>query len=153
MSIQQVLGFDFGEKRIGVASGQSITGSANPLVTLNSKHNKPDWLAIEKLISEWQPDALIVGLPFYLDGSKSEMTKRAEKFSRQLEGRFHLPVHTHNEALSSFEAELFLQNQSPGRSSGQSPGQSCGKKTQHNKQDIDKLAAAIIVQSWLEQNT
>jgi len=141
MSVQQVLGFDFGEKRIGVASGQSITGSANPLVTLNSKNSKPDWTAIEKLIAQWQPDALIVGLPFYLDGTKSDMTLRAEKFSRQLEGRFNLPVHTHNEALSSFEAEQFLQNQN------------AGKKKQHDKQDIDKLAAAIIVQSWLEQNT
>jgi putative pre-16S rRNA nuclease len=137
MIIQQVLGFDFGEKRIGIASGQSITRSANPLTTLNSKNNKPDWAAIEALIKEWKPDALIVGLPFYLDGSKSEMTERAEKFSRQLEGRFHLPIYTHNEALSSFEAEQFLQN----------------KKKQHNKPDIDKLAAAIIVQSWLEHNT
>ncbi len=136
MSIRQVLGFDFGEKCIGVASGQSITCSANPVTTLQSINNKPDWLAIESLILEWQPDALIVGLPFYLDGSKSEMTERAEKFSRQLEGRFHLPIFTHNEALSSFEAEQFLQQ----------------KKKQHNKQDIDKIAAAIIVQSWLEQN-
>ena len=137
MSIHLVLGFDFGEKRIGVASGQSITCSSNPITTLTSLNNKPDWTAIQLLISEWKPDALIVGLPFHLDGSKSEMTERAEKFSRQLEGRFHLPVYTHNEALSSFEAEQFLQS----------------KKKQHNKQDIDKIAAAIIVQSWLEQNT
>jgi len=137
MSIQQVLGFDFGEKRIGVASGQSITCSSNPITTLTSKNNKPDWTAIEELICEWKPDALIVGLPYYLDGTKSDMTERAEKFSRQLEGRFHLPIFTHNEALSSFEAEQYLQ----------------GKKKQHNKQDIDKIAAAIIVQSWLEQNT
>jgi len=137
MTIQQVLGFDYGEKRIGVASGQTITGNATPLTTLNSINNKPDWLAIEKLITECQPDALIVGLPYYLDGSKSNMTARAEKFSRQLEGRFHLPIYTHNEALSSFEAEQFLHS----------------KKKQHNKQDIDKIAAAIIVQSWLELNT
>ncbi len=137
MSIQRVLGFDFGEKRIGVASGQSITCDSNPVITLTSKNNKPDWATIEQLISEWRPDALIVGLPFHLDGSKSEMTERAEKFSRQLEGRFHIPVYTHNEALSSFEAEQFLQD----------------KKKQHNKQDIDKIAAAIIVQNWLEQNT
>jgi len=137
MSIQQVLGFDFGEKRIGIATGQTITQSANPITTLSSIKNKPDWNAIEKLILEWHPDALIVGLPFYLDGSESDMTKRAEKFSRQLEGRFNLPVYTQNEALSSFEAESFLQ----------------GKKKQHDKQDIDKIAAAIIVQSWLEQNT
>jgi len=136
MTIQQVLGFDFGEQRIGVAIGQTITCSANPLTTLNAVNHKPDWASIEKLIQQWRPDALIVGLPFYLDGSSSEMTKRAEKFSRQLEGRFHLPVYTLNEALSSFEAEQFLQD----------------KKKQHNKQEIDKIAAAIIVQNWLEQN-
>lgn len=136
MTIQQVLGFDFGEQRIGVAIGQTITRSANPLTTLNAVNHKPDWVSIEKLIQQWQPDALIVGLPFYLDGSSSEMTKRAEKFSRQLEGRFKLPVYTLNEALSSFEAEQFLQD----------------KKKQHNKQEIDKIAAAIIVQNWLEQN-
>jgi len=141
MSIQQVLGFDFGEKRIGVASGQSITCSSNPITTLTSKNNKPDWTAIEALILEWKPDALIVGLPYYLDGTKSDMTERAEKFSRQLEGRFHLPIYTHNEALSSFEAEQFLHDKLS------------GKKKQHDKQDIDKIAAAIIVQSWLEQNT
>ncbi|VAW70932.1 Putative pre-16S rRNA nuclease Yqg [hydrothermal vent metagenome] len=135
--IQQVLGFDFGTKRTGVASGQTITGTATPLSTLCNVNNKVDWAGIEKLIQQCKPDALIVGLPYYLDGSKSDMTTRAEKFSRQLEGRFHLPVYTHNEALSSFEAEQFLRD----------------KKKQHNKQDIDKIAAAIIVQSWLEQNT
>ena len=61
MSIRQVLGFDFGEQRIGVASGQTITGSANPITTLKSTNNKPDWAAIEQLINQWQPDALIVG--------------------------------------------------------------------------------------------
>ena len=137
MTIQCVLGFDFGDKRIGIASGQTISCNATPLTTLSAINNKPDWKGIEKIIAEWQPDALIIGLPLYLDGSKSDMTARAEKFSRQLEGRFHLPIFTHNEALSSFEAEQFLQT----------------KKTQHNKPDIDKIAAAIIVQSWLEQNT
>lgn len=137
MNIQQVLGFDFGEHRIGVASGQSITRSAAPVTTLKRINNKPDWASIEKLIQQWKPDALIVGLPYYLDGSESDMTRRAEKFSRQLEGRFHLPVYTHNEALSSFEAEQYLRD----------------KKMQHNKEEIDKIAAAIIVQSWLELNT
>ncbi len=137
MTIQQVLGFDFGEHRIGVATGQTVTGNASPLTTLNAVNHKPDWEGIKKLIEQWKPDALIVGLPYYLDGTKSEMTKRAEKFCRQLEGRFKLPVYTHNEALSSFEAEQFLQD----------------KKVQHEKQDIDKIAAAIIVQSWLEQQT
>jgi putative holliday junction resolvase len=135
MSINTVLGFDYGEKRIGVATGQTITSSATPLITLTAINQKPDWVKIEKLIDEWKPDALIVGLPTYLDGTVSEMTKKAQRFSRQLDGRFHLPVYLMNETLSSFEAEQHI-----------------AKKDQHNKQEIDKMAAAIIVQSWLEQN-
>jgi putative Holliday junction resolvase len=137
--IKTVLGFDFGEQRIGVASGQTLTNSATPLITLNAVNQKPDWQAIEKLIVEWQPDALIVGIPTYLDGSESDMTRRAQRFSRQLEGRFKLPIYTVNESLTSFEAEQTLKKNK--------------KIGQHNKQEIDKMAAAIIVQSWLEQNT
>lgn len=133
-NIQTVIGFDYGEQRIGIATGQTISASATPLITLNAINQKPDWNKIEKIIEEWQPDALIVGLPLFLDGSASDMTKKASRFARQLEGRFHLPVHLINESLTSFEAEQHLT-----------------KKNQHNKQEIDKIAAAIIVQSWLEQ--
>ncbi len=137
--IQTVLGFDYGEQRIGIAKGQTITGQASALTTLNAVKQKPDWVKIEKLIKEWQPDALIVGIPTYLDGKASEMTAKAERFSRQLEGRFQLPVYKVNESLSSFEAEEYLKESQ--------------KIHQHNKQEIDKIAAAIILQSWLEQNT
>ncbi|MFW2374337.1 MAG: Holliday junction resolvase RuvX [Gammaproteobacteria bacterium] len=138
MTLQTVLGFDYGTRRIGVATGQTITASATPLTTISSINQKPDWAAIGQLIEQWKPDALIVGLPTYLDGSPSEMTEKALKFSRQLQGRYNLPVHTVNESLSSFEAEQALQQHK--------------KIGQHNKQEIDKMAAAIIVQSWLEQN-
>lgn len=139
MTIQTVLGFDYGIRRIGVATGQTITASATPLTTLNSIKQKPDWSTIGQLIEQWKPDALIVGLPTYLDGNHSEMTEKALKFSRQLEGRYNLTVYTVNEGLSSFEAEQALQQHK--------------KIGQQNKQEIDKMAAAIIVQSWLEQNT
>jgi len=137
--IQTVLGFDFGEQRIGVASGQTITAQASPLTTLKAVQQKPDWQAIARLIEQWRPDALIVGIPTYLDGSDSDMTKRARRFRRQLEGRFNLPTFEVNESLTSFEAEQALKENK--------------KSGKHNKQDIDKMAAAIIVQSWLEQNT
>ena len=139
MTIQTVLGFDYGTRRIGIATGQTITSSATPLITLDNINHKPDWTAIGHLIEQWKPDALIVGLPTYLDGSHSEMTEKALKFSRQLQGRYNLPVHTINESLSSFEAEQELQQYK--------------KIGQHNKPEIDKMAAAIIVQSWLEQIT
>jgi len=139
VSIQTLLGFDYGEQRIGIAKGQTITGQATGLTTLNAVKQKPDWPKIEQLIKEWQPDALVVGIPTYLDGKASEMTKKAERFSRQLEGRFQLPIYTVNESLTSFEAEEYLKQHT--------------KIHQQNKQEIDKIAAAIILQSWLEQNT
>jgi putative Holliday junction resolvase len=132
-----VLGFDFGERRIGVATGQTITLSASPLTTLNAIDNHPDWISIETIIKEWNPSALVVGIPSYLDGSASDMTRKAERFCRQLEGRFQLPVHRINESLTSFEAEQHLREKK--------------KSTQHNKQEIDRMAAAIILQSWLDQ--
>lgn len=135
----RVIGFDFGEQRIGVASGQTITGSATPLTTLTAVNQQPDWSGIEKIIAEWHPDALIVGIPSLLDGTETDMTHRAQRFARQLEGRFGLPVHRVNENLSSFEAEQQLKKNK--------------KLGQHNKQEIDKMSAAIIVQRWLEQNS
>ena len=82
--IQSVLGFDFGEKRIGIATGQTITRSASPLTTLVAVNNKPDWSGIEKLIQQWKPDALIVGMPLLLDGTKTEITAKVERFCRYL---------------------------------------------------------------------
>ncbi len=127
---QTVLGFDFGEKRTGVAVGQTLTGTATALTTLYSEGNKPDWRSIENLIQEWQPDALVVGIPLHMDGCEQAMTKKARKFARQLEGRFDLPVHEAEERLSSLEAE-----------------QTLGKHTE--KAAIDREAARIILQSWL----
>ena len=134
--IETVLGFDFGAKRIGIASGQTLTGTANPLQTLTNVNNKPDWDSIEKLINEWKPQALIVGLPYLLDGKETEMTIRADKFSRRLHGRFGLPVFTVTETLSSFEAEEQLKQ-----------SKKIGKQ---NKHEIDKLAAALIIETWLQ---
>jgi len=127
---QTLLGFDYGEKRTGVAVGQSLTGTATALTTLNSQRNKPDWSSIEALIKEWQPNALVVGIPVHMDGTEQAMTLAARKFARQLEGRFQLPVHEAEERLSSVEAEESL---------GSNP----------DKADIDREAARIILQSWL----
>ena len=135
--IETVLGFDFGAKRIGIATGQVLTGNANPLTTLTNVNNKPDWESIEKLIAEWKPQALIVGLPYLLDGKETEMTIRADKFSRRLHGRFGLPVFTISETLSSFEAEEILKQNK--------------KIDKQNKHEIDKLAAALITETWLQE--
>ena len=129
---QIVLGFDYGKVRTGIAVGQSITGTATALTTLTSRNQKPDWEGIATLIKEWQPDALVVGIPVHMDGSEQEMTEAARKFGRQLHGRFNLPIYEAEERLSSMEAEQQL-------------GKDCDKAA------IDREAARLILQSWLEQ--
>jgi putative Holliday junction resolvase len=136
---RSVLGFDFGLKRIGLATGQIITGTASPLTTLQAVNQSPDWSGIEKHIRQWNPDALIVGIPYLLDGGETDITRAARNFSRELERRFKLPVYTVDESLSSFEAEQQLRQDK--------------KIDKHNKHEIDKMAAAIIVQSWLDSQS
>ncbi len=136
MSQRTLLGFDFGTKRIGVAIGQELTCTARALVTLNNINGAPDWKAIRRLIEQWQPAALVVGLPLNLDGSDHEITRLARRFGNRLTGRYNLPVYTMDERLSSSEAEAQLAEQ--GR---------------YEKADIDKLAAQLILQGWLEHHS
>ena len=134
---QTLLGFDYGTKRIGVAVGQDVTRNVTPLITLHSQNEKPDWDAISKLIAEWQPDRLVVGLPLHLDGSPQALTEKAQRFGNQLKGRYNLPVEMVDERLTSHEAESEVGSR--------------GGKTA--KADIDALAAALILQSWLDQQS
>ena len=137
-TINKVIGFDYGKKRTGIASGQTITNTATPLVTLTQIEGNPDWDGIQQQIEQWQPDALIIGIPYQLDGTESAMTKASLHFADCLKKRFNLPVYEINEALSSYEAEDILKKTT--------------KITQHNKHEVDKIAAAVIVQSWLDQH-
>lgn len=134
MNPRTFLGFDFGSKRIGVAIGQELTGTARALITLSNRDGAPDWEAISRLIEEWQPAALVVGLPLNLDGTDHDVTRLARRFGNRLRGRYNLPVYTMDERLSSAEAEALLAEQ--GR---------------YEKADVDKVAAQIILQGWLEQ--
>ena len=129
-----LLGFDFGSKRIGVAVGQELTGTARELLTLNNRDGAPDWAAISRLLAEWQPDALVVGLPLNLDGSDHEVSRMARRFGNRLRGRYNLPVFHIDERLSSSEAEALLSGQG-----------------HFDKADVDKLAARLILESWLNQ--
>lgn len=131
------LGFDYGFKRIGVAVGQELTGTATALANVRATDGKPDWDAISKLIEQWQPDEVVVGLPLNMDGSSSELSQRAQRFGNQLHGRYNLRAHMMDERLSSLEAERELQGKS--------------RKTQ--AADIDKVAAKIILESWLRQQS
>jgi putative Holliday junction resolvase len=136
--ITSVLGFDYGKKRIGLATGQTITYTATPCITLNQLDGNPDWLAIDKEIKKWKPQVLIVGMPYHTDGSENKMTAAVRQFAYELEKRFKLPVMEVNEALSSQQAEEILKNTI--------------KINKQNKHEIDRIAAAIIVQRWLDQH-
>ncbi|WP_017938562.1 Holliday junction resolvase RuvX [Zestomonas thermotolerans] len=136
--LRLLLGFDYGSKQIGVAVGQVVTGQARELCVLKAQNGVPDWQRVEALIREWQPDALVVGLPLNMDGTPSEMSARAEKFARRLHGRFNLPVHTHDERLTTFEAK------------GQRLAQ--GQRGGYRERPVDALAAALLLQGWLERH-
>lgn len=137
-NLRLLLGFDYGSKQIGVAVGQVITGQARELCTLKAQNGIPDWQQVEALIREWQPDALVVGLPLNMDGTPSEMSERAEKFARRLNGRFNLPVHTHDERLTTYEAK------------GQRLQQ--GQRGGYRQRPVDALAAALLLEGWLSEH-
>ena len=122
------LAFDYGTRKIGVAVGQSITGTATALPVLGARDGIPDWEAVGKLIAQWQPAVLVVGLPLNMDGSESELSARARKFANRLHGRFGLVVELEDERLSTRSARPFV-----------------GKGTQL----LDSHAAAIVLESWL----
>ena len=103
-----VLGFDFGLARIGVAVGETETGHAHPLAVIAEEANAARFAAIEKLLAEWKPASLVVGLPVHLDGSEHAMTVRCRRFANQLHGRYGLPVALVDERLSSAAAEEHL---------------------------------------------
>jgi putative holliday junction resolvase len=122
--------FDHGEKRMGVAVGQSITATATPLETIICKNGKPDWQQVSRLIKQWQPHELIVGLPLTMQGERQEATESAEKFSRQLSGRYVLPVHLVDERLSSLEARNLLKD----------------------SYNVDPVAAQLILETWFAED-
>lgn len=136
---QVVLGFDFGQRRIGVAIGDTLTGSARPLCTLSSRQQTPDWAAISQLITEWQPDRLVVGVPRHADETANALTAAALEFSCQLQSRFQRAVDTIDERLSSWEAE---QRRSAAASN---------RRRQRTTPGLDAEAAAVILESWFNQ--
>ena len=137
-ALRLLLGIDYGTKQIGVAVGQAITGQARGLCTLKAQNGVPDWDKVQALINEWKPDAIVVGLPLNMDGTPSDMSARAEKFARRLNGRFNLPVHTHDERLTTFEAkgERLRQGQHGG----------------YRERPVDALAAALLLEGWLNDH-
>lgn len=135
--IRRVLGFDYGRLRIGVAVGQTITGSANPVCVLKARDGQPNWGEIEALLQQWQPDALIVGKPMHMDGNPHEVTAAAIKFGNRLHGRYGYQVFMVDERLSSVAAEELMRELPSGMRTG--------------KMELDSMAAKVIVETWLAQ--
>ena len=132
-----VLCFDFGQVRTGVAIGNTITLTAAPECTLWSKNNQSDWEAISALITLWKPSQLVVGLPLDLDGSDTDATTAVRRFCKQLIARYKLPVAQENEQYSSIEAAQRLKET-----------RQCGRKKKVSKEDVDQVAAAIILENY-----
>ena len=131
-----VLAFDFGEKRIGVATGETLLGSAHPLTVVHAESNDDRFAVIGKLIAEWQPEHLVVGLPTHADGTPHEMTRLATKFGERLVRRFNLPVSYADERLTSLDAEARLRE--------------TGRNSKSAKPLLDAVAAQLILQTWFE---
>lgn len=133
-----LLGFDFGEKRLGVAVGETETRLAHPVAAITENATEARFAAIERLVAEWHPAGFVVGLPRHADGGEHAVAKLAGKFARRLGARFGLPVAFVDETLTSAEAEARLR-EAGGR--------------RRTKGDVDAHAAAVILQSYLDNIT
>ncbi len=138
MSVKTLLGFDFGTKSIGIAIGQQLTGTARPLTAIKAQDGIPDWSKIEKLLKEWQPDLVVVGLPLNMDGTEQPLTARARKFANRLHGRFGVAVELQDERLSTVEARADLFEH--------------GGYKALSKGNVDSGSAVIILESWFDHH-
>ncbi len=137
---ETILAFDFGLRRIGVAVGQQVTASANPLAVIRNTDDGPDWTAIGELIRKWQPSRMIVGMPTHADGSPSEIANKVRGFVGEL-ARFDRPVETEDERYSSIEAGELLKSE-----------RALGLRGRISKEMIDSAAATLIAERWLSKN-
>ena len=131
-----LIGFDFGSRRIGVAVGETSTRIASPLGAIEGEANDARFDAIGRIVDEWHPAGFVVGLPRHADGSEHAVAKLAEKFARRLEARYGVPVAFVDETLTSADAEASLKRT---------------RTRAGRKSDVDALAAALILQSFLDE--
>lgn len=139
ITIDMIMGFDFGVKKIGIAIGQKLTRTARSLTVLQSKFGVPNWQHITNIYNEWKPTILIVGLPLQLDGKKQPITILTIQFATQLQDKFPMStVNMHDERFSTSEARLHRNKNYYDNIS-----------YIYKKQKIDAIAAEIILKSWL----
>ncbi|MCM0613648.1 Holliday junction resolvase RuvX [Marinobacter sediminum] len=131
---RRVMAFDFGTRRIGVASGQEILGTGQPLAMIPARDGVPDWNQIGKLLEEWRPNLVVVGLPLNMDDTENEMCARARKFGKRIHGRYHVPVEMVDERLTSFEAKGDVM--------------AAGGNRDFGRYGVDDRAAVLILETW-----
>ena len=134
---RRLLAFDFGTRRIGVASGQERLGTGQPLAMLPARDGIPDWQQIEALLADWQPDIVLVGLPLNMDDTENEMCARARKFGKRLHGRYHVTVEMVDERLTSYEAKGEVMAGGGSRDFG--------------RHGVDDRAAVLILETWCRE--
>lgn len=139
MGAGTVLAFDFGTKRIGVAVGESQLRLAHPLAQVPATDPQACFEAIGRLIAEWQPGQLVVGLPLDENGAEQDTTRRAQRFARQLGGRYGLPVTLVDERYTTADAESALK--------------AAGGRRAVNRKQVDSAAAQLILQQWFDETT
>ncbi|WP_343188597.1 Holliday junction resolvase RuvX [Buchnera aphidicola (Neophyllaphis varicolor)] len=132
-----IIAIDFGTKSIGIAIGQKITYTANPLNAIKCKNKIIFWKKIKNILEKWKPIFIIVGLPLNIDGSIQNITKKAIKFSKEIKSKFNIDVKLQDERLTTIEAKSIIFKQ---------------KGFKHLKKNkIDSMSAVIILESWLNK--
>ncbi|CAM3483191.1 Holliday junction resolvase RuvX [Parendozoicomonas haliclonae] len=129
------MGFDFGTRNIGIAMGQAVTQTANAISPIKARDGIPNWEELERIVEEWNPDAFVVGIPLNMDGTESDMSRRARKFANRLMARFNRAWHPVDERLTSFEAKEWA-----GR---------LGHKGHYGSNPVDAMAAQLLLESWM----
>ena len=141
MADEVVLAFDYGERRIGVAVGQTALGTASPVGTLPA-HGQPDWTAVDRCLRDWAPDRVLVGLPYNMNGTETVLTAACRAFAAELSSRSSLPVELVDERLTSSAATSELRE---ARRSG-------ARARRVRREDIDANAARLILETWLRRD-
>ena len=128
----QIIAFDYGEKKIGVAVGQTSTNTSSPLQIIFNKENKTNWVSISSLLDEWKPDLILLGKPLNMDGSESEIMKKVDKFYKELKSIYDADIEFVDERLTTFEAREILKDE------------------KHD--NVDAHAAKILIDNWFDIN-
>lgn len=139
---ETILGFDYGERRIGVAVGQSLTGTATALETVTNPAGGINWQRLEALIAQWRPDALVVGIPLTEAGDEQPVTRAARSFAGKLANRVRLPVHHADERYTSLAAKARMKEK-----------RQAGTVRRRARAKLDAVAAQLIVEQWIAQRT